>query len=1258
MTAENLKDIFESPYTQQSWITVLRDVLGIKNILLKPQAVDTNTNNWDAKGFELGSFETLEGRLVGVYEVQISDKVKLESNKVGLRNLLKPIYDNDVDAALIVFNQDSKWRFSYVSQIRVRNKETNRREKKTTDPKRYTYLFGKGQKCRTAAERFAKIQQHFNLFGGAVKLEEIEKAFSVDSLTKDFYRELSDWYFRALKEIKFPDDAERVINPKLKKEELEKEEKTRNATNTIRLITRLIFVWFLKQKNLVPDELFDKKEIDKIINYKDKTGSTYYKAILQNLFFATLNTEMGEENRKFIERQYGVQTFYRYKRFFKNTEHFLVLTKNIPFLNGGLFENLDKNIEDTEEDNKIRIDCFSNALKNEERLKVPDTLFFDEETVDLSEDYGDKKKKGQKVRGLVNILQSYNFTIEENTPFEIEVALDPELLGKVFENLLASYVPETESTARKLTGSFYTPREIVDYMVDESLKSYLSNFLPKNSEEKLTHLFSYTTEAPLFNKTEKEKLIHALDEAKILDPACGSGAFPMGALHKMVFLLTKLDEDNNVWQGIQRAKALKETEYADSEEDKKEREQRLMDISEAFEDNSDDYGRKLFLIENCIYGVDIQPIAVQIAKLRFFISLVCDQQVNSQKKNFGIRPLPNLETKFVAANTLVNLKKPEQIPLGYDQVTELEKQLEEVRHQHFRARTTTAKRNARKKDLELMDKIADKLEELGFPNDTAKKISRWNPYDQNTNADFFDNEHMFSIKDGFDIVLGNPPYIRIQSLDKSLKTYFSKTYDSATKNYDLYVLFDECGMNLLKPGGSLIYIQPNKFLNSDYGAGLRKLMTDKNWVFGILDFGTAQIFSSATTYTCIFHAKKTTNKEIHFIGFKGDQVTNSFIEYYLTGKRTPDIVYEVFDSSFVTEDTWNFGGSDSIDLFKKVVSDNKPLSDYTAKIFQGLVTSADGVYILAQTEIGYYSKYLEETVELEPSLLKPLLKGAEIRRYKVNFQKLWLIFPYEKFEGKMKLIRPSTFKAKYPLTWKYLNRCGEKLKGRESGKMDHDEWYAYGRNQNLDQFEQVKIMTQVLARQSSMVLDTNDGYYFVGGGNAGGYGITLKENSSLSYTYLLGLLNSKLLDYFLQNHSSRFQNDYFSYAKRFIENIPIKEAGKIPTWQIERLVDYILFCRRQEMAAELQNIGSYFEQMINAIVYELYLPEQIIEGQCQIIKHNPPFKALNAFNDISDKAYYLKTLFDEVYDKHHPVRTVLFKLDSIAVIAMIEGKNK
>jgi adenine-specific DNA-methyltransferase len=1252
MIADKLKSVFENAYDQKEWLTLLRDVFGAKNLLIKPQLVDTtDRKDWEARAFELGHFETIEGHKVGIYEVQVNQKVKLDRNKIGLRNLLRPIYNNDVDAALVVFNQSNKWRFSYVSEIRVLNKETGKREKKSTDPKRYTYVFGAGQKCRTAAERFEKIQLHFNLFGGGVKLEEIEAAFSVDTLTKDFYRELSDWYFRALREVEFPNDAER-------------DKEIRNPTNVIRLITRLIFVWFLKQKGLVPEELFIKSEIDKMLNYKDKTGSTFYKAILQNLFFATLNTEMGDGNRKFINRQHGIQGFYRYSRFFKNAELFLRLTSNIPFLNGGLFENLDKNAG---EEKEIRVDCFSDRLDNEGRLTIPDSLFFATKVVDLSRDYGDTRRRSQKVRGLIDILQSYNFTIEENTPFEIEVALDPELLGQVFENLLASYVPETESTARKMTGSFYTPREIVDYMVDESLKSYLKHKLAAKDctaaesnqlDEAIFQLFSYTTAKHLFTSEQAKTLIKAIDDIKVLDPACGSGAFPMGALHKMVFLLTRLDEGNEVWKALQRGKALKETEEAFKLGNRTDREQRLLDISEAFEENSDDYSRKLYLIENCIYGVDIQPIAVQISKLRFFISLICDQQISNQKKNLGVRPLPNLETRFVAANALISLERPSQLPIGYDQVKDLEKQLDDIRHKHFSARTPKTKIKWREKDLELRGKISEKMKLLGFPNSTAEQVSQWNPYDPSISADYFDKEHMFGLDEGFDIVLGNPPYIRIQTLDKSLKKYFSDKYESATKNYDLYVLFDECGMNLLKAGGNLIYIQSNKFLNSDYGIGVRGLVADNKWLYSIVDFGAAQMFSSVTTYTCILHCRKAENASFQFVGFTGNEITDSFVSYSLTRKITNDIVGEVFHSNFISKNQWNFGSTGSIDIFTQIEANGVKLKELVLSIFVGLQTSADPVYIVEQKGDGYYSRHLDDFVKLEDAFLKPLLKGSEIRRYKIDYQNLKLVFPYQMVQGRMTLVSPTEFKAKSPLTWKYLKRCEEKLRGRENGKMDRDDWYAYVYPKNLEDFHETKIMTQVLAKQSSMVLDDDQGYYFVGGGNAGGYGIALKENSKISYKYLLGLLNSKLLDYYLQNHSSKFQNDYFSYSKRFTENIPINIADEKTMSIVENFVDYIALCRKIESDGDLQNIGSYFEQIVNAIVYELYLPNQIRLAGCEIIKSIPLLNPIAKFSSIGEKTEYLKSLFGVLYEKHHPVRTILYKLDGINEVAMAEGIKK
>ena len=296
-----------------------------------------------------------------------------------------------------------------------------------------------------------------------------QKTLDTSELNKKFYRELSNWYFWAIKNVEFPDDAE-------------KNKDVRNATSVIRLITRLIFIWFIKEKGLIPEDLFNETRLKTILNFNDKNQSTYYKAILQNLFFATLNTEMNKDkpgSRKFRgkrkegrDQHYMIHNVFRYEDYFVNPHDALKeYFEDIPFLNGGLFECLDKMITTNGREKVVRIDGFSDHPKNV--LKVSDDLFFSpEQSIDLNEIYG-TKNKAYKVRGLIHILDSYKFTIDENTPIEEEIALDPELLGKVFENLLASYNPETQTTARKQTGSYYTPREIVNYMVDESLISYL-----------------------------------------------------------------------------------------------------------------------------------------------------------------------------------------------------------------------------------------------------------------------------------------------------------------------------------------------------------------------------------------------------------------------------------------------------------------------------------------------------------------------------------------------------------------------------------------------------------------------------------------------------------------------------------------------------------------------------------------------------------------------------------------------------------------
>ncbi len=424
-----------------------------------------------------------------------------------------------------------------------------------------------------------------------------KKTLDTKELNKKFFQELANWYFWAVNEVTFPvgDGSEA--------------EEVRNATGIIRLITRLMFVWFLKEKGLVSDKLFDENYLKEILKFND--DSTFYKAILQNLFFATLNSEMGtrdfiKQGSGFLNNQHFVHNVFRYRNeFVKPTETIKELFEPIPFLNGGLFECLDKEIEVEGSDKKkrIRIDGFSQGKNNP--LSVPDELFFGEEKeVDLNDIYATNNKR-YKVQGLINLLNSYKFTVTENTPIEEEIALDPELLGKVFENLLANYNPETKTTARKQTGSFYTPREIVNYMVDESLIAYLKSKLETETEgfsgfiafgdnqatlygneariqpkfeetisknrwqnkgeeleKALRDLFSYSEEAHEFNETETEILIRAIDECKILDPACGSGAFPMGVLLKLVHILEKLDKDNEKWKEWQRRKAVKETEEA------------------------------------------------------------------------------------------------------------------------------------------------------------------------------------------------------------------------------------------------------------------------------------------------------------------------------------------------------------------------------------------------------------------------------------------------------------------------------------------------------------------------------------------------------------------------------------------------------------------------------------------------------------------------------------------------------------------------
>ena len=767
-----------------------------------------------------------------------------------------------------------------------------------------------------------------------------------EELNKQFYRKLFAWFEWAIEEATFPTDENRVIKP---------------AEHVIRLITRLLFIWFIKEKGLIAAELFNRTQIQDLLTEDDfNNGDSYYRAVLQNLFFATLNTEI--DKRKFSTVGYATNrdfSRYRYKDQMRDSDKLLDIFAKTPFINGGLFDCLDS-WEATGEES-YRIDCFSdNQYK---KLSIPNRLFFDAH------------------QGLIPLLEHYKFTVEENTPIEQEVALDPELLGRVFENLLAAYNPETGATVRKQTGSYYTPRAIVDYMVEEALVATLSQKCnptdndAKLWDERLHYLLDYAQAfddaSEWFDDVETDAIVQAISELTILDPAVGSGAFPMGMLHKLTLALRRLDPDNNRWEKLQKERALQRAEVAFDTQDDPTRREELIEIDETFKRYRDsDFGRKLYLIQNSIFGIDIQPVACQIAKLRFFISLAIEQEPEQNAENFGIKPLPNLETRFIAANTLIGLKA--QGTLTSNRARDLEQELRDNRERHFHATTRQRKRACKIRDEELRTKLATELKHFGMPADDAERIARWDPYDQNATADWFDSEWMFGITDGFDVVVGNPPYVRQEKI-KHLKSSLKKRYACYTGMADLYVYFYERGLQLLNANGIHTFICSNSWLDVNYGAPLQKHLLNNTTSAIICHSEAKREFESADINTIVSIIRNgTPNADSHFrfITFKtfiGDpnldnrrEKTRTYVELKREGTR----------NNKYTGDKWGGKYLRAPDIYWTILEKGKDklvrLGDI-ADVRRGFTTGANEFFYLDDERIQEWG--------IEAEFLKPVIKS-------------------------------------------------------------------------------------------------------------------------------------------------------------------------------------------------------------------------------------------------------------------------------------------
>ena len=960
------------------------------------------------------------------------------------REIFKVMRDNGWQNALVAFvpnDNPSVWRLSLV-RMSYKLTDNGDLDFENSNPRRYSFLLGENQHTKTPEQYLAK-RIH--------TLQELEDCFSVETLTKEFYTELFTWYQWAQSteiDIHYPNNA---CDKNDDRDDL--------PTHIIRLITRLMFVWFIKQKKFIPNELFQENVLQNdILNNFDPisyTSGNYYNAILQNLFFASLNKKISERKFASGDREYGIKTLFRDNKkqtWFKIPHDAAIdLFKPVPFLNGGLFECLDQPIETCDEnckDPKIKImyrDGFSRDDMRQKRAFIPNAVFFaPEHDVILS---GDTKTK--TVSGIINIFKKYNFTVEENTPNDIDVALDPELLGKVFENLLAAYNPETGESARKSSGSFYTPREIVNYMVEQSINAYLEQTVGENFKDKPDE-----TKKALFN-------------IKIIDPACGSGAFPMGIL-------------NNIFA-------------------------RLCAINPDFEQNP--YETKLRLIENCIYGVDIQPIAVQISKLRFFISLICEQReqnLNSDE-NYGIEQLPNLETKFVAANTLVSIQKPRERSFGDKYIEEIQTKLTNVRHQHFHAKTWQEKKNCRDRDRDLRNELLRALESNGMMetpelHKQAVNIAAWDPYNQNDTANFFDPKWMFGISDGFDIVIGNPPYISLEKIKGELKNYYTDTKKWAVKtgSIDLYCLFYERGLTLLKPYGHLCYITSNKWLRSGYGVGLRQLFSTKYNAKLLLDLG-GQIFQSATVDTNILLIQNM---------FKKGQKTYCWTKpKNIDPENMSDLIAQSGQYMQFTSEPWVILSPIEQSIKAKIEKYGTPLKDWDIDINYGIKTGCNEAFIIDAAK-------REELIAKDPKsaeIIRPILRGKDIRRYGYDWQKLYLINSHNGY-GNISRIDIDNYPA--IKDWLYnggIAYNGKVYKGYETlaARADQgDTPYNLRSCAYMDDFSKPKIVYPcIMAKEPSFAYD--DKLYFL---PAPGNIITGKY-----ILYLLAFLGSKTCYFALRN---------------------------------------------------------------------------------------------------------------------------------------------
>ena len=1073
------RPIIESKYNRQKWQELLHDIFSNRaEFWQTPYEISIN-NNLARQALWLGTITLTDGETIAVYEIELSESVDIERNRRGIRDMLLSEWRNrDAGAFMFCYRRnESVLRFSYVSEAWT-FADDGSYQKESTDTKRFTYLLGEGHRSRTAIEQFGKLKS------SSLRLKDLTKAFSVDAVSDMFF----DGYKKQYEDIIQYITGKRMVKVANKWEERKMHEPCENIMQE--------FAHFPNPEKAIRD--YVKKLMGRLVflQFLQKKGWLGVPA----------DADWGSGDHEFIQNLFAHSL---------DKDHFIDNELE------SLFEDL--NSEDKKKLRNYRTPYLNGGLFERDAT--------DEAAFPLPAKY---------MESLLNFYASYNFTIDENDPDDAEVGVDPEMLGRIFENLLED---------NKDKGAFYTPKEIVSYMCRESLIAYLQTDIEDEATKEAIRLFVTTHDAEALGANIKfrHQIDDALKNVKICDPAIGSGAFPMGLLKELFLCRTALE-------GITQNKAAE---------------------------------IKKHIIQQNIYGVDIERGAVDIARLRFWLSLIVDEETP--------QALPNLDFKIMQGNSLleqykgVDLSKllPEKIvdkEVGV-QATFFDEEfgLEQIELQDLLNKYYSCTQHEQK--IELKKKISDTIQQQ--VHNRGIRVDFGNLDLSGNNQFFLWHTWFYDVfsKGGFDIVIGNPPYVK-EYTKRAAFDGFRETSPYYIGKMDLWYGFACHGLDMLKYDGVLCFIAQNNWTTSAGAKLMRKKVINDTQIVQMLDFYTYMVFDDADIQTMIMLFKRDNTTDNYPINYrcltegakKEDMLLLMEQKAGKTKYLTPIIKRQYYNNKLLTFSD-NNSILNKISYGKSFLTENEAtngihthhdcVSNKIHQLFPDLEVGR-GIFVISDTEKQFLNLSLDEL-----SLIKPFYSSTEIMRYWTNRNNhQWIIYTTSKFKNDNSL-------DNYPNIKKHLDAVKKAITSDNKPYGLHR-----AREERFFRGEKIVSLRKCVGRPCFSYNDFDcyvpAMYYII-------------KTTRWDLKFLTGILNSKVISFWLRN-KGKMQGENYQIDKEPLMSIPIPIVDETEQKSITDIIKQIIKIKTDNPSADT----SALESEIDRLVYQLYgLTEEeikIIEG--------------------------------------------------------------